>query len=67
MIRCHICHQYSAIIRDEEREIAWISHKAHIDCDYGHSHYRPVTEDELRMSDLIWASRTPPTLENNND
>lgn len=57
MIRCHVCHQDSALVRDEERDIAWISRKAHVDCDGGHAQYRPVTEAELRMSDLIWGSR----------
>jgi hypothetical protein len=65
MICCRVCHQDSALIRDEEREVAWISRKAHVDCGYGHAQYRPVTEAELRMSDLIWGSRTPaePTKE----
>jgi len=58
MIKCHVCKQDTGLVRDEERDIAWITKRAHVDCTGGHSQYRPVTESELRTSDVIWGSRT---------
>jgi hypothetical protein len=48
-MRCNICGRLDALIRSNERLMAALIHKAHVDCS-GHSQYREVTEDEVMES-----------------
>lgn len=50
MIKCRICHSMSALVRENELDTAENTGRAHVDCAYGHSQYRHVTDDEVLRS-----------------
>ena len=46
-IKCHLCGEDTAKVRDCEIETAKITLRSHVDCSNGHSQYRRVSRKEI--------------------